>query len=104
MQKSNKNFIVNLISNEFCVKYLYVLLIPLIYCIILFYSIMYGSDGKGGQLAKYRTDKNGVRYSKPKGLMNIFKKWEKISPAPLPRLDIISLYPSIVLDKPLRVR
>lgn len=100
-----KNIVNKIVDNKIYVKYILVLLVPLFYLLVIFDRVVYGTDGKGYQYRKYRTDHNGVQYSKPKGLINIFKKWQKVKYGGIGDLDITSMYPSIInLDKPLRVR
>lgn len=90
-----KNYIKNITFKDLLsIKYIYILFIPLFYALITFDLLVYGKEVKGNQLRKRKTDKNGVIHTKPKGLVNMFKKWEPITLASNKHtcLDISSMY------------
>lgn len=93
MKDKLRNLLVNLLTNERGP----ILIVVLLWNAIVQYDIMvYGTDGKGAQRYKYRTDKNGVRWVKKKGLKYFFQKWEKYPDQQFGCLDIASLYPNTI--------
>lgn len=75
-----KNYIKNITFKDLLsTACAYILFIPIFYALMTFDLLVYGKEVKGNQLRKRKTDKNGVIYTKPKGLINTFKKWEPIT-------------------------